>query len=306
MAEANANDKLWYVRRGGEVRGPFPAQQISRYALLGRIRASDELSQDQISWRALSELPGLMPEAMQPGADPEALERLRRREDERSGRDRRAGEGTIPPAIRERRSGKERRAPEEAKTVARREAKSRLIQAGRQRRENYRLLWLGTAFSLVVILMLGVWLVPPPDEDVPRCDDQPHPQVNWSNCRLEDLQASRQDLSGAKVRNAKLRQANLFGARLVGADLAYTDLVKANLGYANLRRATLKGANLLGADLAYADLSGADLSYADLSGATLGGAVMSEAQFDNAVWVDGRICAPGSLGQCMPMARVSR
>jgi hypothetical protein len=307
MSEAAPpGDGLWYVRRNAAVRGPFPAAQIGRYLLLGRIRETDELSQDQVSWRPLSELPELIPEAVRNGADPETLDRLRRREDERGGTDRRADEGPVPAAIRERRSGKDRRAPEAAKAIARQAAKSRLIQEGRRRHENYRPLWIGTVLALVLIFTLGVWLVPAPDDDVPDCEAPPRPQVNWNNCRLEDLSAVRQDLSGAKVRNAKLRQANLFGARLTEADLAYSDLVKANLSYANLRGATLKGTNLLGADLAYADLSDADLSYADLSSAVLGGAALSGTQLDNAVWIDGSLCAPGSVGQCLPMAVQSR
>jgi hypothetical protein len=291
---------LWYVRRKGAVRGPFPAAQIKRYVLLGRVSESDEMSEDQVSWRPLFELPELIPEAIRHSADRKTLEVLRRREDERSGTDRRSDDGPLPAAIRERRSGKDRRAPETATAIARQAAKSRLIQQGRRRREDYRPLWMGTVLALVLIFTLGFWLVPAPDEDGPDCEAPPRPQVNWSNCRLEDLNAARQDLTGAKVRNAKLRQANLLGARLAGVDLAYSDVVKANLSYANLHGATLKGANLLGADLAYADLSDADLSYANLTGAVLGGAVLSGTQLDNAVWVDGSLCARGSVGQCVP------
>lgn len=40
----------WYTRRSGIVRGPFSAEYITRYILLGRIRLDDELSQDRINW----------------------------------------------------------------------------------------------------------------------------------------------------------------------------------------------------------------------------------------------------------------
>ncbi|MGD2137851.1 MAG: hypothetical protein PVJ66_02890 [Gammaproteobacteria bacterium] len=43
---------LWYTRRDGIVRGPFNAEYITRYILLGRIRLNDELSQDRINWSA--------------------------------------------------------------------------------------------------------------------------------------------------------------------------------------------------------------------------------------------------------------
>ena len=39
--EANAG---WFTRREGVIRGPFPAGEITRYILLGRIRLDDELS----------------------------------------------------------------------------------------------------------------------------------------------------------------------------------------------------------------------------------------------------------------------
>jgi hypothetical protein len=40
----------WYSRRGGVIRGPFTAEDITRYLLLGRIRLDDELSTDKTIW----------------------------------------------------------------------------------------------------------------------------------------------------------------------------------------------------------------------------------------------------------------
>lgn len=40
----------WYSRREGVIRGPFSAEQITRYLLLGRIRLDDELSADKSAW----------------------------------------------------------------------------------------------------------------------------------------------------------------------------------------------------------------------------------------------------------------
>lgn len=292
-------NKLWFIRRDGLVKGPFPTAQVSRYVLLGRLRGADELSPDQVSWRPLSELSELIPRATTSGADEEALARLKGREDERSGLDRRAGAGPVPAGIAERRARRDRRTPEAPEVVARRARRMHLLRASLGRLESYRLRWVGTGVVLLVILGLGLWHAPPPVQDVPRCDAPPAPGVNWDNCRLEDLTVRLADLSGARVRNAKLRQANLLGAKLIGADLAYTDLVKANLSYADLSDASLKGTNLLGADLAYANLRNADLSFADLSTAVLGGAELSGAQLDNAVWIDGRICQRGSIGRCV-------
>jgi hypothetical protein len=44
----------WYTRRGGVIRGPFSAENITRYILLGRICLDDELSQDRITWTMAS------------------------------------------------------------------------------------------------------------------------------------------------------------------------------------------------------------------------------------------------------------
>lgn len=40
----------WYSRRDEVIRGPFTAEDITRYLLLGRIRLDDELSTDKKIW----------------------------------------------------------------------------------------------------------------------------------------------------------------------------------------------------------------------------------------------------------------
>jgi hypothetical protein len=46
------------------VRGPFPASEITRHILLGRIRLDDELSRDRMSWSLARTLTGLLPHEM--------------------------------------------------------------------------------------------------------------------------------------------------------------------------------------------------------------------------------------------------
>ncbi|MSR14955.1 MAG: hypothetical protein EXR86_10425 [Gammaproteobacteria bacterium] len=48
---------LWYVRRGTETRGPFPARVIERNIGLGRINVSDWVSPEGESWLPASEYP---------------------------------------------------------------------------------------------------------------------------------------------------------------------------------------------------------------------------------------------------------
>jgi hypothetical protein len=51
----------WYSRREGVVRGPFSAEQITRYLLLGRIRPDDELSADKSAWSPANIFSDMLP-----------------------------------------------------------------------------------------------------------------------------------------------------------------------------------------------------------------------------------------------------
>jgi len=66
---------------------------------------------------------------------------------------------------------------------------------------------------------------------------------------------------------------DLYRANFNRLDLSGVDLRKANLGFATFRQATLY----------LADLEGADVRGTDFTGA---------------LWTDGRICGPGSIGIC--------
>ncbi|RKZ89427.1 MAG: pentapeptide repeat-containing protein, partial [Gammaproteobacteria bacterium] len=49
----------------------------------------------------------------------------------------------------------------------------------------------------------------------------------------------------------------------------------------------------------YADLTNADLSYTDLTNANLGGSKLDNVRLGNAIWIDGQLCAPHSIGYCI-------
>lgn len=285
----------WYVRRGRQVRGPFPARQVAKYVLLGRVKQGDEASRDQQHWQRIADVPALMPKAIREGAGPEVLQQLRQREDERGARPAAADAAPRP---------ERRQAPEPESMQLHREHKAKLIQDLREksvRERRFTRIVVPVAVVLALgLLVLGMLLRPTEPVSEPNCAAAAAPGVNWNNCNLEQLVAANQQLPGLLARNSNLREANLMGAVLSGADLAYSDLSQANLGYADLKGAALKGANLRGADLTYADLTGADLTYADLKGARLGGAVVEGSDFSGAVWPDGRVCAAGSVAGCLP------
>src|SRR5690606_20690505 len=113
-------------------------------------------------------------------------------------------------------------------------------------------------------------------------------QREWRRADLAGADLSGADLSGSDLREADLYRANLAGANLSGADLREailnrSDLSGADLSGARLDDAQIRGAKLEGANLTKADISRLEMSYAELGGAT---------------WVDGRVCAEGSLGAC--------
>jgi hypothetical protein len=297
--EAGRDRTLWYVRRSDEVRGPFPAAQVARHIVLGRVRLGDEVSRDGVQWMPLGDRPELLPAALREASDEDTLWRLRLREDERSGLDRRAGQ-VVPPEIAERRSGRERRQPEPVALVRRRRNRTEYLQDLRRHTPPRPGRWLWAGLGLVLIAMVAAAMLatnPRPPAGL-RCNADPAPGVDWHECRLEALEVSGLDLSGARLRGTKAREAQMAGTRLAGADLAYADLAGAQLSAADLSRASLVGANLTLADLTGANLSGADLSYADLTRARLEGVRLEGATLNRAVWVDGRICAPGSIGAC--------
>jgi hypothetical protein len=161
-----------------------------------------------------------------------------------------------------------------------------------------------SVFFVLVAAVIGfaVWWGGNTQDVGPNCAALPSPGVDWRNCKLPGLQARGARMPGARLQSGDLSAAQLGGADLSGAQLDFTDLRKADLGYALLRSASLRGANLRGADLTNAELSQADLSYADLTQAVVGGTVLSGARLDGTLWLDGKPCAPGSLGSCRPAA----
>ncbi len=102
------------------------------------------------------------------------------------------------------------------------------------------------------------------------------------------------DLTRVKALNMFLPGADMQSANMTGADFSRSVLTRANLDGAILRNATLVDVDLRGANLNSADLIGAKLNGARLDGATL-----SNAHLAGATWIDGRVCANESVGECL-------
>lgn len=291
-AKQAKKNRLWYLQTPAGVQGPFPSGSIRRSLLLGRLKPSDRISDDETNWRAISDSPELIPAELHLAeqGDRAPLIMARRREDERNGLDRR---GTV----RERSPEQERRKAEPAAVQRHRLAKTDL----RQRTERQATPFAGlAAIALIVMTAVGYGFyhggpVSAPDPD---CSAQPAVGVDWRNCRLDGLVAETAQLRRAILGNALLRGARMPGSDFSAADLQYTDLSDSDLSHGDFRRARMKGATLRNVDLSYADLSAADLRFADLSGANLGGALLHRVRLDSAIWVDGGKCAADSIGEC--------
>lgn len=102
----------WYMRRQGIVRGPFSAQHITRYILLGRIRLLDELSSDRKSWRSVNTFTDMLPPELSDLSNWDNYQRLvvsRMLVDERKRERRAAHPDTAIAPVTERRQGADRR-----------------------------------------------------------------------------------------------------------------------------------------------------------------------------------------------------
>lgn len=135
----------------------------------------------------------------------------------------------------------------------------------------------------------------------PTCRLEPEANCNWGE--LRKVKAKGKDLHDASFLSARLDEADLEGANLSSAMLQVTNLYKANLKKANLAFSHMHAVNLVGANLEGANLDGVSLLDANLEGANLKGASIhrvtwTAANLSGATWVDGRVCKPGSIGEC--------
>ncbi|MGI9319806.1 MAG: pentapeptide repeat-containing protein [Thiogranum sp.] len=301
MSVEKSQRTLWYTRRKGVVRGPYPRKQVSRYVLLGRICTTDEVRPDGGDWQELAACPELIPEVMQlpTGAeDKQKLRMARLREDERQAGDRRECAPNQPQEIREQRSGRERRKPESAEVLRHRELRYRVSLRAQANHKLYR--YPLVASVLVMLGFLASYLLEQFEAESVSvdCAAAPRPGVKWDNCNLIGLVANRVNLFGADIGNARMDNAQLSGANLNAVNLEYTSLNLSNLQHADLSHARLVGVTLRGSDLRDSKLVMADLSYANLSNANIEGADFTGAILDNAIWIDQRPCIPGSVGVC--------
>jgi hypothetical protein len=295
---------LWYIRNDDGVKGPFTVGMMRRFMLIGRLKPDHEVSQDKKVWSQARHTPEVIPDEMKNVRTDEDRERLLQaqlREDERA-RERRKRESE---AIHGHKRKGERRRSETPAIVSHRELRNDLHERF-WLSENYRGRMIALLVFVFILIITGLTIyVVSPETDATqiKCGDPAKPGVNWRNCKKEGVLLANSRLSRAILNSTNLSGANLSSADLVEADLSYANLTLANLSAADLRNAKLMGAGLRNANLSNANLSNANLSFADLRGADLSNANLKGAKLDKAIWVDGTVCAPGSLDGCREIVK---
>lgn len=281
--------KAWYIRcQQNEIKGPFPKGQIAQEILLGRYKLDCEVSHDKEEWLPLRRVPELIPDVLKGDrSDPQFNEKVaaaRRWADERR--------GAQPVARQERRHGES----VEMQTLHRMREELQQGQGNSPVKLGIQLIVI--VLVVFALIQMAFKYAPATRQAKADCSAAAAPGVNWANCDLSGVQLLRAKLTKARLNSAKLQGANLFAADLTAANLSYAELQLANLSFADFSGANLKGAILTNADLSQAKLVNADLSYVNLKQAKIDGAMFNNTQLDNAIWIDGRTCAAGSLGEC--------
>jgi len=274
---------LWYVRRAGDTRGPYPGPQLAEALRNGDLLPSDEISLDGVQWQALADgLPGLNEAsgARRARVDPAwqgERDKARQRWRQDVVDDRPERPDPVLDAVRKRSL-----LADQAETRA-------MLDA----RTNHRPSWLIALAALAVIALIGlvVWYgqeggaIQAGIGKAGDCGADATPGASWAGCDKRGLARP-----GGNLQSMTLAGARLDTARLQGANLRYVNLARASLRSADLARADLMGANLDGADLSGADLSGADLRYATLKRAILDGVRLDGVVLGKTTWVAGTPC----------------
>ncbi len=136
----------------------------------------------------------------------------------------------------------------------------------------------------------------------PPCEVAQAGACAWGNLERRNLDGM--DLSDSNYKAVHMHGASLRRAMLARLDLQTADVSDADFTDADLNHASFFAANAGKTVFAGADLSGANFTRANLVGADFRGAKVDQmtlfigSRLAGAIWIDGRICSPGSIGVC--------
>lgn len=309
--QAENNSNLWYIKKSSKITGPFPVKLLGSYLVLGRISLHTLVSTDQEKWIAIGRLPSLIPDEIKNASTAEGkvtLKQARSREDERRGDHRRDINRREDPN----KEGKERAENDRREAADRRQNNEEVSKSYLHLKEDLsakkikakkRVVIGSIVLTITVVaLMLSFFFVKPLELiQKTDCSVKAGPNIDWSACNKNSLSLSSANLQNSNLHSTHLNGAFLIRTNFTDANLSYSNLSNSNLSNANLSNSRLVGANLNNANLSGANLSGADLSYADLRKATITNAQVLNTRFDNAIWIDGTLCARQSIDRCIPV-----
>ena len=166
--------------------------------------------------------------------------------------------------------------------------------------------------KFLAILVLGLTLFI--NSASATCDDKPGDGVDYSSCQFADGQ----DLNGTYMPNANLSFTGFIGvifeksimmnSTLANGNFPESSFYRANLYEANLEggnfektnfeSANLTRVNFKGSSLVEAVFKNSNLFESDFTGANILNASFDGANLNNAIWIDGKKCTLGSIGEC--------
>lgn len=272
------DSQLWYIRANGKIKGPFASGLISKDILLGRIHPNDELSQDKKIWRKASSVSKVMPDVIKHHRDSNYKERLRaarRWADER-------GE------VREENDAGDEKIYVPRKNVTHLGIKTTGV--------------LGIiAFVMAILSLVYIMFVFTPEDSLSLIDCSLQGQDNgiFDNCHLQRRNFSQRSLKASSFKNTLLQNSSFKNSSLQNSQFDYANLSNANLSSANFSQASLKAADLSNSILHGTIFTQADMSYVNLTGAKISKVKFSGTKLANAIWFDGRVCSPQSIGKCL-------
>jgi len=155
--------------------------------------------------------------------------------------------------------------------------------------------------TLLFLVMAGSAQANDQENVNPSCKLEPEANCGWAE--LRKLKAHGIDLHDSQFMATRLDEADLTGANLSGTHMQLANMYKAtlknaDLSYSHLHAVNLVGANLQGANLEGVNFLDANLEGANLQGAKIGRVIWTAANLSGTIWIDGRVCAAGSKGEC--------
>lgn len=135
-------------------------------------------------------------------------------------------------------------------------------------------------------------------------------RASLDRANLQGIDLTGSSLNSTSARSARIRDADAVGTSWIRSDVSGVDFTDSRLSQIRIIEALASSAQFTGADLTKANLSRSDFTGADFSNALLrnvdlreavvDGATLDGADLSNAFWIDGTICAEGSIGRCIP------